>query len=262
MRRALLLALVVLGSGCGGDDNGEPGAPTVPPAPTGTEVTPTVRPEPDARNLLVYFLRDGKVAATKRRIPGTAMVGRAALTALIAGPTADETEIGFESEVPADLSIDALTVAGGVAQIDLSSASGCPSMAQIVYTLTQFQTVQRVAGNCLPDGPAGRGDFEDVTPAILVESPAPFEEVASPLRLVGTANTFEANFQIELVDWDGRIIHEQFATATSGSGTRGTFDVTIPFDVDLEGGAVIVLERSAKDGSRINLVEIPLRLQP
>jgi hypothetical protein len=35
----------------------------------------------------------------------------------------------------------------------------------------------------------------------------------------------------------------------------------VPFEVDFDGvGSLIVCERSAKDGSRINLVEIPLRM--
>jgi hypothetical protein len=48
-------------------------------------------------------------------------------------------------------------------------------------------------------------------------------------------------------------------TATSGTGTRGTFDFTTePYTVPFDGvGALIVFEHSAKDGSRINLVEIP-----
>ncbi|MBA3333030.1 MAG: hypothetical protein H0U30_03485 [Actinobacteria bacterium] len=50
-------------------------------------------------------------------------------------------------------------------------------------------------------------------------------------------------------------------TATSGTGTRGTFEFTVPFEVPFDGvGELIVFESSAKDGSRINLVEIPLRM--
>ena len=86
--------------------------------------------------------------------------------------------------------------------------------------------------------------------------------MTSPLRLRGTANTFEATFQVELLDADGRVVGKRFATATSGSGTRGTFDVTVPFSARKPGGTLVVYEDSAKDGSRINVVRIPLRLQP
>jgi len=67
---------------------------------------------------------------------------------------------------------------------------------------------------------------------------------------------------VNIVDWDGRIVTEQFVTATSGSGERGTYDVTIPFEIDRPGGALIVFESSAEDGRPIHVVEIPLRLQP
>lgn len=65
---------------------------------------------------------------------------------------------------------------------------------------------------------------------------------------------------INVVDWDGRIVAEQFVTATSGSGERGTFDVTVPFEVDRPGGSLIVFEASAEDGRPIHVVE--LRLEP
>ncbi len=129
-----------------------------------------------------------------------------------------------------------------------------------MYTLTQFETVESVR---IGDKSYTRADFEDLTPAILVESPLPFEEVTSPLRVTGTANTFEATFQYELTDTDGRIVDEDFVTATSGTGTRGTFDFTTDeFTVPFDGvGALIVYELSAEDGqTRLHLVEIPLKM--
>lgn len=97
---------------------------------------------------------------------------------------------------------------------------------------------------------------------MLVESPLPFEEVTGPVTATGTANTFEATFQYELTDTDGRIVDEDFVTATSGSGTRGTFEFTTSdYEIPFDGvGALIVFEISADDGSRRNLVEIPLRM--
>jgi germination protein M len=157
-------------------------------------------------------------------------------------------------------------VTGGTAHVDFPEANGCPSIAQIVYTLTQFPTVERVTGNCIPVSAYGAGltraDLEEVTPQILVETPTVGEEVRSPLRITGTANTFEATFMVNVTDWDGRIVAEEFVTATSGSGERGTFDVTVPFEIERPGGSLIVFERSAEDGSQLHVVEIPLALQP
>ena len=69
------------------------------------------------------------------------------------------------------------------------------------------------------------------------------------------------HFQINIVDWDGLIIADETVMATSGTGTRGTFDVTIPFTVSKAGlGGLIVFAESPKDGLPINVIEIPLQL--
>ena len=82
------------------------------------------------------------------------------------------------------------------------------------------------------------------------------EQVSSPLRATGTANTFEATFQYELVDSEGNVVDNNFVTATSGTGTRGTFDFTTGDFSEV--AKLVVFENSAEDGSRINEVEIPL----
>ena len=92
-------------------------------------------------------------------------------------------------------------VEDGVATVPLDANLLREALAQVVYTLTQLPTVESVDD---PGATVDRADFEDETPAILVESPLSFEEVTSPLRAPGTANTFEANFQYELTDYDGR----------------------------------------------------------
>jgi hypothetical protein len=148
-------------------------------------------------------------------------------------------------------------------------------VAQVVHTLTQFPSIRRVrfaidgepveaigGEGVVVDPPVDRADFEDLAPAILVESPAPGDAVASPLRLRGTANTFEAVFQVELLDAAGARVGEKTAMATSGTGTRGTFDLELPYTVDApQQGTLRVFELSAKDGSVINEVRIPLRLE-
>ena len=57
------------------------------------------------------------------------------------------------------------------------------------------------------------------------------------------------------------MLSHHFVTATSGTGTRGTFDFTIPFEAPNGLGKLVVFERSAADGSRIHEVEIPLTLR-
>ena len=73
-----------------------------------------------------------------------------------------------------------------------------------------------------------------------------------------TANTFEATFEYDLLDPDGKVLKHDFATATSGSGTRGTFDFRVPFEAPSGVGRLVVYERSAADGSKTHVVEIPI----
>ncbi len=106
--------------------------------------------------------------------------------------------------------------------------------------------------------PVTRATFEDQTPAILVESPTVGETVTSPLEAWGTANTFEAEFRAEVRTAAGKIVAESHEQATSGSGTRGTFRFSLPFATTSRAGALVVYEVSAEDGSRVNVVAIPL----
>lgn len=252
---------------------------TAPSSSTSTTVTTA----PPARSTVrAYFLRDEKVGPVARDATGVATAA-AALDALLAGPTAAEKALGLSSTIPAGTSRLGITIHDRIATVDLSrqfeSGGGSASMqgrvAQVVFTLTQFPTVDAVTfkvdgrpltalgGEGLPlDNPQRRGDWEDWAPAILVETPLPFAEVTSPLRISGTANTFEATLQIKLTDAKGRVVYDHYATATSGTGTRGTFDVTIPFGAAHVGtGSLRVYESSAEHGRPIHVVEFPVTLQ-
>ena len=200
------------------------------------------------------------VGPALREVSTTGGDANGAVAELLRGPTEQETaDLDFTTAIPDGVENAEITIVDGVARVELSGELPEEPLAQVVYTLTQFPTVSSVE---IQERSLTRADFEDLTPAILVESPLPFEEVTSPLRVTGTANTFEASFQYELTDTDGLIVDENFVTATSGTGTRGTFVfTTAPFTVKFDGiGSLIVFESSAKDGSRINLVEIPLKM--
>jgi germination protein M len=245
---ALALALVLV-AGCGGGE--ESGSPS--------EATP------ETTELKVYGIKNGQLWPVRRVVPSTESVERAALDELLAAPTDQEfEELGLRNyAAPSDGDLQGLEIEGAFARVESTADLREDGLAQIVFTLTQFPGITSVQVTT-PEGARtyGRADFEEFTPPILVEDPLAYEEVTSPLRVTGTANTFEATFAYELTDTDGRIVDENFVTATSGTGTRGTFDfTTAPFTVPFDGfGALIVFENSAKDGSRINLVEIPLRM--
>jgi germination protein M len=244
MRAALALAALVAGlalAGCG--DGGEA---------TETETTTTSM---ESARMRVYFLRDGQVWPVAREV-GDVLFDDVALDQLLRGPNDDEEEIGLETALPERLEAD-VTVEGGVATVEVESATELTreALAQIVYTETALPLGESVA---IGGESYVRADFEEQTPSVLVESPLPFEEVTSPITAVGTANTFEANFQYEVLDAGGNVIDEDFVTATSGTGTRGTFEFTTD-DVE-DAATLVVFESSAEDGSRMREVEIPLTM--
>jgi germination protein M len=237
-----IVALGLLVAGCGEGNTGVAQAPETTIRPSTTTAATTVE---QPLSLELFFLApDGKLVAASRAVARTQTPGAATLHELI-DPVENTT-----TQVTDGLQ---LTIDAGRAHVTGASLAGA-ALAQVVYSLTSFPTVVSVNGKT-------RADVEDFAPAILVEHPAPGEEVASPLRVTGTANTFEATFNYRLEDAQGNTLTKSFVTATSGSGTRGTFDFTVPFTIaSAQDGRLAVFELSAEDGSVIHERDIPLRL--
>jgi germination protein M len=241
--------LAVLVTGCGGKEE------------SATD-TDTATASGNAMDVRVYLLRDGKLWPAPREISAAGDRLSEVVGLLVFGPSKrEDVDLEFSSAIPSEVAegqTDISEVEGGV-RIEFPVRLPEEALAQVVYTFTQFPEIRSVE---IEGRRYTRADFEDLTPAILVESPLPFEEVTSPLRVTGTANTFEANFHYELTDTDGRIVSQNFVTATSGTGTRGTFELTARFTAPFDGiGELIVFERSAETGERIHLVEVPLRMK-
>lgn len=270
--------LALLAAGCGG---GQSAYET--PTTTGTPTVPatTTTAPAETTSFRVYVVRGERLGVARRTVPKTQAVATAALGALLDGPTsAERSDAGLGTEIPPGTRLLGVSIADGTATVDLSrafeSGGGSASMlmrvAQVVFTLTQFPTVQRVAfeldgapvsaiggEGVVVDPTPGRRDFESQAPAILVESPAPFDTVSSPLRVSGSANTFEATLNVELTGADGTTLAEQVVTATSGTGERGTFAAELPFAAAAPGRLTLTaFTYSAKDGSKQDVVAIPL----
>jgi hypothetical protein len=231
-----------------------------------------------------YLLEGERVTPVARRVPRTRGVGAAAIRALLRGPTAAERRSGLTSAVPDGTRLLGLTIRGGIATIDLSrrfeSGGGSLSMrarvAQVVFTLTRFATVRRVAfrldgravtsiggEGVIVSPPVERADFEDLSPVILVESPLRDQRVRSPLIVEGTSNTFEASLHVDLLGPDGARLTGRAVSATSGTGTRGTFRTRLRF-VAPEGAQLTLraYERSAADNRIIHVTSVPLVAGP
>ncbi|MEX2011149.1 MAG: GerMN domain-containing protein [Chloroflexota bacterium] len=273
------------------DPSVAPGSPDLTPAPSSPVGTPDASPATGTSVVRAYFHLAGPqgsegLVAVLRQTPETQAVARAAMNGLLAGPQGSELEASpaITSAVPAGTRLLGLSIANGIATVDLSrefeagggSRSAFGRLAQVVFTLTQFPTVRSVvfqvegetvtvfgSEGIVIGGPMARADFEDFLPAIFVDRPAWGAAIGNPATVTGTANVFEAQFLITLFDASGR---EQFGgpvMATSGSGTRGTFEITIPYTVDqAQWGTLRAWNASAMDGSPEDIRDYPVWLTP
>ena len=253
-----------------GTSPGTSAIPSIAAAPVVVSPSPAPTPSaPSGKTLVIraYFLLGGPehsagLVPVLREIPATKAVGATALGALLDGPTADErgASPAISSAIPAGTELLGLSIEDGVATVDLSaefeagggSASQIGRLGQVVYTLTQFPTVESVAfrlggrpvtvfgtEGIVLNGPVGRVDggdsnmsmFESILPAILVDGPAWGAALGNPGRVRGTANTYEAWFSLTLHDATGRALNQWPGQATCGTGCRGTFEETLTYAV-------------------------------
>lgn len=99
---------------------------------------------------------------------------------------------------------------------------------------------------------------------ITVSSPFKYEKVSLPISVTGSARVFENVVQVSLKDLDNTVLYESTANAQSPDiGQFGSFNDEIDFLLREPKGEDVILEvysSSPKDGSKINLVSIPLKL--
>jgi Sporulation and spore germination/Immunoglobulin-like domain of bacterial spore germination len=262
----------------------------VPPPSTETaetETTETTETGPPASTVTyqVWFANDEGLFVSYRTEASTPRIGTAALESLLEGPDDFEEGYGLRTAIPDGTQLLGLSIDDGIAHVDLTSefetGGGSLSMqtrlAQVVYTITQFPTVEGVTFSLdgepidvlggegvIIDHPLTRRDYAELLPAILVLSPALEQNVESPVLIRGTANVFEANVGIQVLDENGKVLVETFTTATCGTGCRGTFRIAVPFKVGhaQEGTIVVHDDDAAGTGTFPHEVRIPVALLP
>ncbi len=276
--------------------------PSIPPSPSASpsgsassspSTPPSGEPSPSttAETMLVraYYVLDGPsgvegLVPTLRVVPKSTGVARSAMNALLDPDAVLARYSQLSTGIPSGTKLLGITIKNGVATVDFSSefesgggsASAAYRLGQVTYTLTQFPTVRAVlfqvegrtvttfgSEGIVLDGPQTRKDFEDLLPSIFVDRPAFGAAANNPARVTGNANVFEATFRVALLDGSGKVLVDQQAMATCGSGCRGTFDVTLQYDVPkAQYGTLRVYFGSAKDGSPQDIRDYPVWLTP
>ncbi|MDX6450227.1 MAG: hypothetical protein QOH16_276 [Gaiellaceae bacterium] len=231
-RLLLLGVLASLVAGCGSTSTANETVTST--VSTTTAASPPVAAKPLA--VTVFKVDAGVLRPTVQHVPRTTAVAAAALRAL-----------GVEAGV---------TISDGTATVARDQATQ-DQAAEIVYTLTQFETVKRVD----VAGRTGltRDDFASYMPPIFVESPAAGAQVPGTFHVSGTASVFEATLVVQLVR-DGKVILKQSVTASEGAPGRGTFDTTVsatPGQV-----TVAAFSPSAADGTPQHEVDVPVTIRP
>jgi hypothetical protein len=240
---------------------------------------------PTKLSLQVWFTRDDGLVSVARTHDPTPLVATTAINSLLDGPTASERVMGFASAVPTGTKLLGIAIHNGVATVDLTSefqdGAGSRSMqmrlGQVVYTLTQFPTVKKVrfrldgtpvnvfsSEGIVLDHPVGRNDYSDLLPAITVAKPASDSSVTSPVTVAGTANVFEANVSVEVLNANGDVVGKTFTTASCGTGCRGTYSVPVSFKVaKAQSGTIVVHDDDAAGTGRPpHEVRVPVTLAP
>ena len=280
--RFATLALVAIGLtvSCGDDDAADTSTTTTVAAattttgadttvPTSTETTipdttapaPTTVPDttvPDTTSpaqvdVRVYFLRGEQLAIAHADVTGPAVL-RGALTELLAGPpsdlTGDDPDDLFSS-IPVGTRLLDVALSDGTATVDLNaefgSGGGTLSMtarvAQVVFTATQFDNVERVrfwidgapieflgGEGLVMDEPWTRADVaREFTGGVLIDSPVPGETVDSTFVVTGEADVYEGDFPIE-IRRDGEVLSVVAPVSAGAWGNWDDFTVTITVD--------------------------------
>ena len=225
------------------------------------------------------------------------------MTALLAGPSAREqaAQPFIRTLIPDGTKLLGLEVSRGLATVDLSAEFGSFSpddawdlgmfelrgrLAQVVYTLTQFGTVDRVnfklegkpvkvlfgipspdegvADAVVLDKPVTRATYRDrYLPLIFVERPAWGAAMPHPARVTGLANVFEGQFSIALLDRHDKVLVDSAVHASCGSGCWGRFDVTLSYNVSrAQWGTLKVWTISEYSGRPVAVREYPVYLRP
>jgi hypothetical protein len=269
---------------------------TVAPGSTSTTVTPsttTTVPMVDAWSGVVFLYQEpvNSSGGNPAMVPVAVTIegpftegvdfSRAVSEALQGGA---ELPPGLHTAIPDDVIVQSTHIEGERVVADMNEAfldGGVGLLAdftmlnQLIYTLTNDNEDGEVlfTVNGEPVTAFG-GDGLDLTEPLNRESFLSDQQLqlhvinlTSPIvrqddgtyLIEGVANVFEANLNIEVLDAAGALVHEEFVTATCGTGCWGDFSTSIAADLVVSGETSIrIFVVSPRDGSDSEVITIPI----
>lgn len=255
---------------------------TTTPTTTTTTPTTTTTSEPVYADPVVVYVLDPSGSNGARPGPFLYPIAVAPLGGVDEAEAALETLLGIaccDTAIPANTTIDALTLNGSNAEVDLSaefeSGGGTFSMtarlAQLTFTMTRLDGIDGVllvengspvsvfsSEGIVLDGPMVRDAFEDLVPGILVDFPAAGATVAPTFEISGVAAAFEGVFQLEVLEGNTVLFAPDFVSTGQGAGF-GSFSIEAATGAASGTNLTIrVWESSARDGSVISERFVPV----
>ena len=189
---------------------------------------------------------------------------------------------GLNTAVPANVVVEATRVEGDVIIAEMSEAfldgaaspgllSDFTMLNQLIYTLTHDTPNRSVQFNVGGEpvsifgsegieltSPVDRADFLEWAHVINVTTPIMRQEDGG-YSVEGIANVFEATVSIAVLDGAGEVTHEEFVTASCGTGCWGEFELVLDPELITPGESSIRLfQHSAEDGSVVDAITIPV----
>jgi hypothetical protein len=247
----------------------------------------TAEASPQPTTVSIHLLLDQGglgpfLVPVEREVGDTTAVARAAVTALLEGPTDDEAASlpAVSTSIPDDVVLRGLSIDDGLATVDLSAdfAAGGGSftmlarVAQLTYTVTQFPTVDGLAIEL--DGepitvfsaegldvtpPVTRAAFDGagVLPPVFVETPRYGGDFEA--RLTGTSST--ETFAAQILDGDGRLLGGRDVTVDV-TAERAAFDVSVPYISLTEQFGIVLVEDEADRTASLREYPVTLAKTP
>ena len=247
---------------------------TAAPPTTLAPVATTAAPRGAGAPYTVWLLRDGRLSPGEQRTSVGDDTPRESVEALIAGRTEAEDALGLQTGVSSAVTIQSWEQEGTTVIVGFNrafeTAQTRPQVAQVVWTLTQFDGIDAV--QFLIDGrtngatgvpPMDRFEVDEVAPPVLVDAPLPATVLGDATDLTVTGTTAPgATVGWRLEDGGGATLAAggpDEVAPEPGPDTRTAWRTEIPLPPGTTGTIRLVVF-DASDGLEVYPQVIPLTL--